>query len=137
MVLCCFVAEWWRRLRLIRESWARQSNQTPLPHSHTHAHTHTHPTHNTNQKNKRTVDAIHIFLEYVPGGSIASLLAKFGPFQEPVIRRYTRQILKGLEYLHTRCIMHRDVKGANILVDRRGTVKLADFGASKKVCGVF
>lgn len=82
---------------------------------------------------ERTEDSIHIFLEYVPGGSIASLLAKFGPFQESVIRVYTRQILRGLEYLHQKGIMHRDIKGANILVDKKGTVKLADFGASKKI----
>lgn len=81
---------------------------------------------------ERVDDAFNIVLEYVPGGSIASLLAKFGPLQESVIRVYTRQILKGLEYLHQRSIMHRDIKGANILVDKH-KVKLADFGASKKI----
>lgn len=80
-----------------------------------------------------TEDSLHIFLEYVPGGSIASLLAKFGAFPEPVIRVYTAQLLRGLEYLHQKGIMHRDIKGANILIDKAGTVKLADFGASKKI----
>ncbi len=46
---------------------------------------------------------------------------------------YTKQILQGLEYLHKNGIMHRDIKGANILVDNTGLVKLADFGASKKI----
>jgi serine/threonine protein kinase len=50
-----------------------------------------------------------------------------------VIRVYTRQILLGLEYLHHNKIMHRDIKGANILVDNTGLVKVADFGASKKI----
>lgn len=59
---------------------------------------------------ERTSDSMYIFLEYVHGGSIASLLAKFGAFQEAVIRVYTRQILRGLEYLHERGIMHRDIK---------------------------
>ncbi|KAE9455344.1 hypothetical protein C3L33_12753, partial [Rhododendron williamsianum] len=50
-----------------------------------------------------------------------------------VIRMYTKQLLLGLEYLHRNGIMHRDIKGANILVDNKGCIKLADFGASKKV----
>lgn len=66
---------------------------------------------------ERSEDTLNIFLEYVPGGSIASLIEKFGPLQESVIRKYTQQILKGLEYLHQKKIMHRDIKGANILVD--------------------
>ncbi|GFH28725.1 protein kinase domain-containing protein [Haematococcus lacustris] len=53
--------------------------------------------------------------------------------EESVVRKYTQQILRGLEYLHQKKIMHRDIKGANILVDGQGTVKLADFGASKKI----
>ncbi len=56
---------------------------------------------------ERTPAAIHIFLEYVPGGSIASLLAKFGSFAESVVRVYTRQVLTGLEYLHAHGIIHR------------------------------
>ena len=56
-----------------------------------------------------------------------------GSFKESVIRVYARQILLGLEYLHHNKIMHRDIKGANILVDHTGLVKVADFGASKKI----
>lgn len=82
---------------------------------------------------EKTGKVLNIFLEYVPGGSIASLLANFGSFKEPVVKLYTKQILLGLEYLHRNAIMHRDIKGANILVDNTGTVKLADFGASKKI----
>lgn len=81
----------------------------------------------------REDNALNILMEFVPGGSIASLLGKFGSFTEPVIRMYTKQLLLGLEYLHNNGIMHRDIKGANILVDNKGCIKLADFGASKKV----
>ncbi|KAL2506776.1 Mitogen-activated protein kinase kinase kinase 3 [Abeliophyllum distichum] len=81
----------------------------------------------------REDDSLHILLEFVPGGSISSLLGKFGSFPESVIRMYTKQLLLGLEYLHKNKIMHRDIKGANILVDNKGCIKLADFGASKKV----
>ncbi|KAI8566229.1 hypothetical protein RHMOL_Rhmol02G0023900 [Rhododendron molle] len=81
----------------------------------------------------REEESLNILLEFVPGGSISSLLGKFGSFPESVIRMYTKQLLLGLEYLHENGIMHRDIKGANILVDNKGCIKLADFGASKKV----
>ena len=76
---------------------------------------------------------LSIFLEYVPGGSIAQLLMRFGSFHERVVRAYARQILKGLAYLHGMKCVHRDIKGANLLVDNSGFVKLADFGASKSL----
>ncbi|KAK3242809.1 hypothetical protein CYMTET_47512 [Cymbomonas tetramitiformis] len=85
---------------------------------------------------ERDDEFLNIFLEYVPGGSIASLLMKFGPFSEKVIRMYTQQLLQGLEFLHRHQIMHRDIKGANLLVDNNGIVKLADFGASKKLADI-
>jgi mitogen-activated protein kinase kinase kinase len=75
---------------------------------------------------------LNIFLEYVAGGSIAGMLKQYNTFQEPLIRNFTRQILEGLSYLHSRNIIHRDIKGANVLVDNRGAVKISDFGVSKK-----
>ncbi|KAL1915583.1 uncharacterized protein VTP21DRAFT_6707 [Calcarisporiella thermophila] len=79
-----------------------------------------------------TETEINLFLEYVPGGSVQSCLARFGPFDEPLIRHMTRQILQGLSYLHERNLLHRDIKAANILVDDEGTCKISDFGLSKK-----
>lgn len=80
---------------------------------------------------------LYIYLEYMPGGSIAQVLAQFGPIEESLIGRYTANLLEGLEYLHTRSppVLHRDIKGANILVDINGTVKLSDFGCSKRTMG--
>lgn len=82
-----------------------------------------------------TVEAstINVFLEYVPGGSIASMISKYGPFDEPMIKLFSKHILQALSYLHRNNIAHRDIKGANILVDTQGVAKLADFGCSKSV----
>ncbi|KAI5833967.1 ste11-like protein [Schizophyllum commune Tattone D] len=78
-------------------------------------------------------DHLNIFLEYVPGGSVTALLRNYGAFEEPLVKNFVRQILCGLDYLHERDIIHRDIKGANILVDNKGGVKISDFGISKKV----
>ncbi|WVF70071.1 hypothetical protein IAT40_004858 [Kwoniella sp. CBS 6097] len=76
---------------------------------------------------------LNIFLEYVPGGSVAALLSNYGAFEEALVKNFVRQILMGLNYLHEREIIHRDIKGANILVDNKGGIKISDFGISKKV----
>ncbi|XP_021318961.1 mitogen-activated protein kinase kinase kinase YODA isoform X2 [Sorghum bicolor] len=80
-------------------------------------------------------DKLYIYLEYVSGGSIHKLLQEYGQLGEPAIRSYTQQILSGLAYLHAKNTVHRDIKGANILVDPSGRVKLADFGMAKHING--
>lgn len=80
---------------------------------------------------KSKENTLQIILEYCIGGSIAKLLEVYKTFSEPVIKKYTKQILEGLEFLHYNNIIHRDIKGANILVDRDGICKLSDFGGSK------
>ncbi|XP_025784437.1 mitogen-activated protein kinase kinase kinase 2 [Puma concolor] len=76
---------------------------------------------------------LSIFMEYMPGGSIKDQLKAYGALTENVTRKYTRQILEGVHYLHSNMIVHRDIKGANILRDSTGNVKLGDFGASKRL----
>jgi len=51
-----------------------------------------------------------------------------------VIRTYTRQIMNGLNYLHANDIVHRDIKGANILVDNKGCIKLATWRFHQAAC---
>lgn len=80
-----------------------------------------------------SVDTLNIFLEYVPGGSVQTMLNSYGALREPLIRSFVRQIVTGLAYLHGREIIHRDIKGANILVDNKGGIKISDFGISKKM----
>ena len=43
------------------------------------------------------------------------------------------QLLNGLKYLHEKDIVHRDIKGANVLITKEGTCKLADFGLAAQV----
>ncbi|XP_050042204.1 uncharacterized protein [Dermacentor andersoni] len=74
---------------------------------------------------------VNLFLEFVSGGSLAANLAQFGAFPETVVRRYGRQLLQALAYLHQRNVIHRDIKGNNVMVcPGTGTIKLIDFGCA-------
>jgi len=81
---------------------------------------------------EETPNFLSIFLEYVPGGSIGSCLLKHGKFDEEVTKSFTEQILTGLEYLHSKGILHRDLKADNILVETTGVCKISDFGIAKR-----
>ncbi|KAJ6519746.1 kinase-like domain-containing protein [Mycena sanguinolenta] len=81
---------------------------------------------------EETPYTLNIFLEYVPGGTLGSCLQKHGKFDQDVTKWFTSQILAGLEYLHSTGILHRDLKGDNILVQTSGVCKISDFGISKK-----
>lgn len=78
-------------------------------------------------------DFLNIFLEYVPGGSVTALLRNYGAFEKPLAKNFVRQILEGLNYLHERDIIHRDLKGTNILIDNKGGIKISDIGISMQV----
>ncbi|GMI67265.1 mitogen-activated protein kinase kinase kinase 5 [Hibiscus trionum] len=81
-------------------------------------------------------DKFYIYLEYVHPGSINKYVRDHcGAITESVVRNFSRHILSGLAYLHSTMTIHRDIKGANLLVDASGVVKLADFGMSKHLSG--
>ncbi|XP_076034030.1 MAP4K3-like protein hppy isoform X23 [Oratosquilla oratoria] len=78
-------------------------------------------------------DKLWICMEYCGGGSLQDIYHITGPLQERQIAYMGRETLRGLEYLHRMGKMHRDIKGANILLTENGDVKLADFGVSAQI----
>ncbi|XP_021054875.2 mitogen-activated protein kinase kinase kinase 19 [Mus pahari] len=78
-------------------------------------------------------NTLSIFMEFVPGGSISSIINRFGPLPEMVFCKYTRQILQGVAYLHENCVVHRDIKGNNVMLMPTGIIKLIDFGCAKRL----
>ncbi|KAG5481817.1 hypothetical protein LSCM4_06893 [Leishmania orientalis] len=80
---------------------------------------------------------MEVFLELCHGGSLPSLRRKLlkanEPFSISLVRSYTRQVLEGLAYLHAQNVVHRDIKGDNVLISATGEAKLADFGCSKRL----
>ncbi|KAH9509694.1 Mitogen-activated protein kinase kinase kinase 3 [Bulinus truncatus] len=77
---------------------------------------------------------LELFMAYMKLGSLTKYIKANGPFDEVRTKLFTSQILKGLSYLHN-CrpnpIIHRDIKGENILMEDESNVRIADFGVSK------
>ncbi|KAM8852242.1 mitogen-activated protein kinase kinase kinase kinase 3-like isoform 4-T4 [Synchiropus picturatus] len=78
-------------------------------------------------------DKLWISMEYCGGGSLQDIYHVTGPLAESQIAYMSRETLQGLYYLHNKGKMHRDIKGANILLTDNGYVKLADFGVSAQI----
>uniref|UniRef100_A0A2I3HF63 Mitogen-activated protein kinase kinase kinase kinase n=1 Tax=Nomascus leucogenys TaxID=61853 RepID=A0A2I3HF63_NOMLE len=78
-------------------------------------------------------DKLWICMEFCGGGSLQDIYHVTGPLSELQIAYVSRETLQGLYYLHSKGKMHRDIKGANILLTDNGHVKLADFGVSAQI----
>ncbi|GCB73955.1 hypothetical protein scyTo_0003038 [Scyliorhinus torazame] len=78
-------------------------------------------------------DKLWICMEFCGGGSLQDIYHVTGPLSELQIAYVCRETLQGLYYLHSKGKMHRDIKGANILLTDNGHVKLADFGVSAQI----
>lgn len=85
---------------------------------------------------KKTPETLNIVLEYCENGSLHSISKNFGRFPENLVALYMSQVLHGLLYLHDQGVIHRDIKGANILTTKQGLVKLADFGVASRTAGL-
>ncbi|KAJ3345736.1 Protein kinase [Entophlyctis luteolus] len=77
-------------------------------------------------------DDLWLVLEYMEGGKLTDIIDT-SPLTEPHISAICLETLKGLQHLHQRQIIHRDIKSDNILLSAEGQVKLTDFGFSAKL----
>ncbi|KRX02681.1 Protein kinase-like domain [Pseudocohnilembus persalinus] len=78
-----------------------------------------------------------IYMEYMNKGSLQDIIQNRNqePLPESTIKEYCQQILQGLVYIHSKNIIHKDIKSGNILISENGTIKLGDFGSSKIIEG--
>jgi len=73
---------------------------------------------------------LYLIMEYLPGGDLMTMLIRWQIFTEDITRFYMAECVLALEAIHKLGFIHRDIKPDNILIDRRGHIKLSDFGLS-------
>lgn len=71
--------------------------------------------------------------EYCPGGDLLTLIEQDKALPEKTVKTFIREILQGLQYLHSNGIIFVDLKPANILINEYGNLKLADLGSAKRL----
>ncbi|ETW05086.1 AGC protein kinase [Aphanomyces invadans] len=80
----------------------------------------------------QTIDHLHMVLEFCPGGELFFHLSRAGRFSEAHTAFYCAEIFLALDHLHAHEVIYRDLKPENVLLDRDGHIRLADFGLSKE-----
>ncbi|XP_062536307.1 serine/threonine-protein kinase Warts isoform X2 [Armigeres subalbatus] len=73
-------------------------------------------------------DNLYFVMDYIPGGDLMSLLIKKGIFEEDLARFYIAELTVAIESVHKMGFIHRDIKPDNVLIDKKGHIKLTDFG---------
>ncbi|XP_031104999.1 probable serine/threonine-protein kinase At1g54610 isoform X2 [Ipomoea triloba] len=76
----------------------------------------------------RTSCSLYLVFEYMEHDLTGLTSLPGVKFTEPQVKCYMQQLLRGLDHCHTRGVLHRDIKGSNLLIDDEGTLKIADFG---------
>ncbi len=82
-------------------------------------------------KTARNKHEIYMVFEYVDHDLTGLMDTPSIRFTEPQVKTYAQQLLKGLWYCHEREVLHRDIKGSNLLIDNNGNLKIADFGLAR------
>ncbi|KAJ1078985.1 hypothetical protein CapIbe_009233 [Capra ibex] len=79
---------------------------------------------------------VDILVEHTNGISLAAHLGHSGPVPVHQLRKYTAQLLSGLDYLHSNSVVHKVLSASNVLVDAEGTVKITDYSISKRLADI-
>ena len=79
-----------------------------------------------------TPKEIYLIMEYAVGGELFDYISERNRLEEWEARRFFRQIIEGIEYLHSLKIVHRDLKPENLLLDEENNIKIVDFGLSNR-----
>jgi len=74
---------------------------------------------------------ILIIMEYISGGNLQNFVKKRRKLTEKTAKILFKQIIEGIQYIHSQGIVHRDIKLENILLDLNNNIKICDFGVGK------
>ncbi|TCD63317.1 hypothetical protein EIP91_005663 [Steccherinum ochraceum] len=86
---------------------------------------------------EQTPTSYSLFMEYLPGGTIASYVQKYGKLSDELTLYFTCQLLDGIDYIHSQNIVHRNLTSAHILIDASGSCKISSFGLARRCGQVF
>ena len=82
-------------------------------------------------------DASALVMEYVQGDTLIKVIKYYGALPEMTIKGFARRILSGIAYMHSRNVIHRDIKSSNIMVISGTYIKIIDFGLAKRVTSAY
>jgi protein-serine/threonine kinase len=79
----------------------------------------------------QTENKLYLIMDYCPGGDLEMHLFRKGVIKEHMVKQYVAEVVVALEALHSNCIIFRDLKPSNVVIDSEGHACLTDFGLSK------